>query len=50
VVWTQPILGSRTGRAALSLDLGYRFISSSSNDAFYDYTSHGFALGFSIHY
>jgi hypothetical protein len=50
IVWSQPILGSRTGRAALSLDLGYRFISSSSNDAFYDYTSHGFALGFSIHY
>jgi hypothetical protein len=50
LVWSQPILGSRTGKAELSLDLGYRFISSSSNDAFYDYTSHGFALGFSIHY
>jgi hypothetical protein len=50
VVWSQPILGSRTGKAALSLDLGYRFIASASNDAFYDYTSHGFALGFSVHY
>jgi len=50
VVWSQPVLGSRTGKAALSLDLGYRFIASSSNDVFYDYTSHGFALGFSIHY
>ena len=50
VVWTQPILGSRTGRAALSLDLGYRLISSSSNDVFYDYTSHGFGLGVSVHY
>jgi hypothetical protein len=50
LVWSQPIFGSRTGRAALNVDLGYRFIASSSNDAFYDYTSHGFALGFSIHY
>jgi hypothetical protein len=50
IVWSQPILGSRTGRAALSVDLAYRFIASSSNDAFYDYTSHGFGLGFSIHY
>jgi hypothetical protein len=50
IVWSQPILGSRTGRAALSLDLAYRFIASSSNDAFYDYTSHGFGLGISIHY
>jgi hypothetical protein len=50
IVWTQPMLGSRTGRAALSVDLAYRFIASSSNDAFYDYTSHGFGLGFSVHY
>ncbi|MGE5199538.1 MAG: hypothetical protein ACM3H9_07840 [Rhodospirillaceae bacterium] len=50
VAWSQPVLGSRTGRAELSVDLGYRFLASSSNDAFYDYTSHGFALGFSIHY
>jgi hypothetical protein len=50
VVWTQPILGSRTGRAELSVDLGYRFLASRSNDAFYDYTSHGVALGFSVHY
>ncbi len=50
VAWSQPILGSHTGKAALSVDLGYRFIASSSNDAFYDYTSHGFALGFSVHY
>ena len=50
VVWSQPVFGSRTGRAALSVDLGYRFIASYSNDAFYDYTSHGFALGFSVHY
>jgi hypothetical protein len=50
IVWSQPILGARTGKAALSVDLGYRFIASASNDAFYDYTSHGFALGFSVHY
>jgi hypothetical protein len=50
LVWSQPVFGSHTGRAALNVDLGYRFIASSSNDAFYDYTSHGFALGFSVHY
>lgn len=50
IVWSQPVLGSRTGRAELSVDLGYRFLASASNDAFYDYTSHGFALGFSVHY
>jgi len=32
------------------VDLGYRFLRSNSNDAFYDYTSHGVALGFSIQY
>jgi hypothetical protein len=50
VVWSQPVFGSRTGRAELTVDLGYRFLASSSNDAFYDYTSHGFALGFSVRY
>jgi len=50
IVWSQPVLGSRTGRAELSVDVGYRFLASSSNDAFYDYTSHGFALGFSVRY
>jgi hypothetical protein len=50
VVWSQPVFGSRTGRAELSVDLGYRFLASQSNDVFYDYTSHGFALGFSVHY
>jgi hypothetical protein len=50
VIWTQPVLGARTGRAELSVDIGYRFLASQSNDAFYDYTSHGFALGFSVRY
>jgi hypothetical protein len=50
IVWNQPILGSRTGRAELSVDLGYRILASQSNDAFYDYTSHGFAMGFSVRY
>lgn len=50
IVWSQPVFGSRTGRAELSVDLGYRFLASTSNDAFYDYTSHGVALGFSIQY
>jgi hypothetical protein len=49
-VWSQPVFGSRTGRAELSVDVGYRVLASQSNDAFYDYTSHGFALGFSIRY
>jgi hypothetical protein len=50
LVWTQPMFGSRTGRAELSVDVGYRFLASQSNDAFYDYTSHGVAVGFSINY
>jgi len=50
VVWSQPVFGSRTGRAELSVDVGYRVLASQSNDAFYDYTSHGFALGFSVRY
>jgi hypothetical protein len=50
VVWSQPVFGSRTGRADLSVDVGYRLLASQSNDAFYDYTSHGFAMGFSVRY
>jgi hypothetical protein len=50
VVWSQPVFGSRTGRAELSVDVGYRVLASQSNDAFYDYASHGFALGFSVRY
>lgn len=50
LVWTQPMFGSRTGRAQLSVDIGYRFLASQSNDAFYDYTSHGVAAGFSVRY
>lgn len=50
VVWSQPVLASRTGNAGLTLEIGYRFIQSRSNDAFYDYMSHGIGLGVSIEY
>jgi hypothetical protein len=50
ITWSQPVFASRTGRAALTIDLGYRFTNSQSNDAFYHYTSHGMGLGFSIAY
>ena len=50
IVWSQPVFSARTGRAALTVDIGYRFTNSQSNDAFYHYTSHGMALGFSIGY
>ena len=50
IVWSQPVFGSRTGRAELSVDIGYRILASQSNDAFYDYTSHGVAAGFSVRY
>ena len=50
VVWSQPILAKRTGKADLMLDIAYRFMDSRSNDAFYSYTSHGVGLGLSIGY
>ena len=50
IVWSQPVFAARTGRAALTVDIGYRFTNSQSNDAFYHYTSHGMGLGFSIGY
>jgi len=49
-VWSQPVLTARTGAVALSVDTGYRFTRSRSNDAFYDYTSHSIGLSFSIRY
>ncbi|MEI6667730.1 MAG: hypothetical protein WCP29_06205 [Acidobacteriota bacterium] len=48
--WSQPVLASRTGAAALTLDLGYRLVRSRSNDAFYSYTSHGVGVGLSLAY
>jgi hypothetical protein len=50
IVWSQPVFAARTGRATLTIDIGYRFTNSQSNDAFYRYTSHGMGLGFSIAY
>ena len=49
-IWSQPVLTSRTGAVALSLDTAYRFTRSRSNDAFYTYTSHSVGLSFSIKY
>ena len=50
IVWSQPVFAARTGRALLTVDIGYRFTNSASNDAFYSYTSHGMGLGFGISY
>lgn len=49
-VWSQPVLTARTGAVALSIDTGYRFVRSRSNDAFYSYTSHSVGLSFSVRY
>ena len=50
IVWSQPVFAARSGRAVLTIDIGYRFTDSRSNDAFYSYRSHGMALGFSVAY
>jgi hypothetical protein len=47
---SHPLFASRTGNAALTLDAGYRFTISSSNDAFYNYSSNGVGLWLSITY
>jgi hypothetical protein len=48
--WTIPILSSRTGPAALDLNIGYFFTRHRSNDAFYNYTSHNVGVGVTISY
>lgn len=48
--WSQPLLADRLGAVALSLDLTYRYTRHTSNDAFYNYTSHAAGVGFTIGY
>lgn len=48
--WSQPLLADRLGAVALSLDLTYRYTHHTSNDAFYNYTSHAAGVGFTIGY
>jgi hypothetical protein len=50
VSWTQPLIPSRTGLVRLSAEIGYRFLQHRSNDVFYNYTSHAFAVGLTIAY
>jgi len=45
-----PLFAAKTGRLALDLDMGYFLVRHRSNDAFYNYTSHGAGGGVSISY
>ncbi len=45
-----PVFAARAGAWTLELQPSWRFTSSSSNDAYYDYTSHALALGVSLSY
>jgi len=48
--WTLPVFGAKTGAFAVDLNLDYYFTRHRSNDAFYNYTSHGLALGLTVGY
>ena len=48
--WTVPLLRERTGAWDLGIALDYLFTRHRSNDAYYNYTSHGVGLGFSVSY
>jgi len=48
--WTMPLFASKTGPIGLDLNVDYYFTRHRSNDAFYNYTSHGVATGFSFSY
>ena len=45
-----PMFPGRSGPVAVNLDVTYAFTRHRSNDAFYNYTSHGVATGFSFSY
>jgi hypothetical protein len=45
-----PIWTERTGPVGVTLDLGYAFLDRSSNDAFYDNSSHGVFAALSLKY
>jgi hypothetical protein len=48
--WRVPLFPSRTGRLDVDLELVYAFADHRSNDAFYDYASHAFALTLGLAY
>jgi hypothetical protein len=48
--WRVPLFPSRTGRLDVDLELIYAFADHRSNDAFYDYASHAFALTLGLAY
>lgn len=45
-----PVFPSRTGSVELQIEIGYAFTRSRSNDAFYDYSSHGAGLALALRY
>jgi hypothetical protein len=48
--WSFPLMSGRTGPLDLGLLLHYGFVMHESNDAFYNYRSHGAGFGFSVGY
>ncbi len=48
--WTVPLLRERTGAWDLGIALDYLFTRHRSNDAYYNYNSHGVGLGFTVSY
>jgi hypothetical protein len=48
--WTVPLLRERTGAWDLGVTVDYLFTRHRSNDAYYNYTSHGVGLGFTASY
>jgi hypothetical protein len=48
--WTLPVLRERTGPVGLALVLDYQFTRQQSNDAYYNYSSHGLGFGLSVSY
>jgi hypothetical protein len=48
--WTLPVLRERTGPVGLALVLDYQFTRQQSNDAYYNYSSHGLGFSLSVSY
>jgi hypothetical protein len=48
--WSLPVLRERTGPLGLHLVLDYQFTRQQSNDAYYNYSSHGLGFGLSVSY
>ena len=48
--WTMPAFREWTGPVGFDIFIDYRFTRHRSNDAFYNYSSHGFGIGVSMAY